>query len=571
MVMKKTPPAPVDAATVLGKQTSETQTFLVIVKRVIPIAVALTAAMAVYRTKEFYEKALGQSARALHGSLLETNALRLEMDALSLAMHEARAALELATNAKKELTGKLPMSSAEVRCELDAKLLKLAVLETDLSCARRELGDLISQSASEQKRAKLELEQTVKMLTSAHEETVAELTEQHKEKVRAMETSSAEMEAVIGELREELRVAIAAAETAVSKNEQESQSALETARSELTTAMDAMTNKLREESHSELENLRAQYENAMGNQERAHAKTVAEMAARIEELTKALQTMEGKTAALQRSLNQSMADSASHEDRVRRLSELAASIKRRDTEKQGAPPLKNNLVARQQADIPVKFTLTIDPGVTHGKQVGLVGTWNDWSVENVVLFDQSGDGVWSATQPIRADDMYEYKYVLVDLDNNDENDVQWQFGNNKVLALQLALREEVVLVEVRDSWKPDPKTAPIILHSSNGTVRKVGSTQLLRECVAELRTEHALLLAGGVLVKVDELGRFTDPDGDGPMTSADVRNLASAFGADGNASGRALTQNDLAISDREIVTGVVVESVSEKAAKRGPR
>jgi hypothetical protein len=72
-------------------------------------------------------------------------------------------------------------------------------------------------------------------------------------------------------------------------------------------------------------------------------------------------------------------------------------------------------------------------------------------------------------------------------------------------------------------------------------------------------------------VKVDELGRFTDPDGDGPMTSADVRNLASAFGADGNASGRALTQNDLAISDREIVTGVVVESVSEKAAKRGPR
>ena len=38
-------------------------------------------------------------------------------------------------------------------------------------------------------------------------------------------------------------------------------------------------------------------------------------------------------------------------------------------------------------------------------------------------------------------------------------------------------------------------------------------------------------------MKVDELGRFTDPDGDGPMTSADVRNLASAFGADGKRLG----------------------------------
>ena len=90
--------------------------------------------------------------------------------------------------------------------------------------------------------------------------------------------------------------------------------------------------------------------------------------------------------------------------------------------------------------------------------------------------------LWTVTTPIHADDTYEYKYVIIDDNSPDPMaNVQWQMGNNRTLALQLSLHDEVVLVEVVDSWSPDPKSMPILLHELDGTIKEVGSTKLLRD------------------------------------------------------------------------------------------
>ena len=46
---------------------------------------------------------------------------------------------------------------------------------------------------------------------------------------------------------------------------------------------------------------------------------------------------------------------------------------------------------------------------------------------------------------------------------------------------------------------------PIMLHCNDGTVREVGSTALLRECVRELRTEQALLDGSANLMMLQEI------------------------------------------------------------------
>ncbi len=44
------------------------------------------------------------------------------------------------------------------------------------------------------------------------------------------------------------------------------------------------------------------------------------------------------------------------------------------------------------------------------------------------------------------------------------------YGNNNTLVLKLSLREAVELVEVTDSWEPDPTKSPITLHRLDGTL-----------------------------------------------------------------------------------------------------
>ena len=94
---------------------------------------------------------------------------------------------------------------------------------------------------------------------------------------------------------------------------------------------------------------------------------------------------------------------------------------------------------------------------------------------------------WAADVEIRADDTYEYKYAVTRADGSATEDARWQPGNNRTLALQFSLARDVALVEVEDRWRPDPKASPILLHHLDGTVEEIGSTQLLRDCISELR------------------------------------------------------------------------------------
>ena len=153
-----------------------------------------------------------------------------------------------------------------------------------------------------------------------------------------------------------------------------------------------------------------------------------------------------------------------------------------------------------EADIPVKFEIVVE--TVPGQRVAMVGTWNDWDVKNAFPMRWTEGNLWTVTTPVHADDTYEYKYVVVD---DNAGKVVWQSGNNRVLALQLSLHDDVVLVEVVDSWNPNPEAMPIMLHALDGSVKEVGSTQLLRECVRELRTEQAILDGSANLLVLQEI------------------------------------------------------------------
>jgi hypothetical protein len=154
----------------------------------------------------------------------------------------------------------------------------------------------------------------------------------------------------------------------------------------------------------------------------------------------------------------------------------------------------------QGSAIPVKFEIVVE--TVPGQRVAMVGTWNDWDVDASFPMRWTEGNLWTVTTPIHADDTYEYKYVIID---EGAATCEWQRGNNRTLALQLSLHDDVVLVEVVDSWTPNPSAMPIMLHCNDGTVREVGSTALLRECVRELRTEQALLDGSANLMMLEEI------------------------------------------------------------------
>ena len=162
-------------------------------------------------------------------------------------------------------------------------------------------------------------------------------------------------------------------------------------------------------------------------------------------------------------------------------------------------------VKMEDADIPVKFEIVVN--TQPGQRVAMVGTWNDWQLESAFPMRWTEGNLWTVTTPVHADDSYEYKYVVIDEnDPNPETNTQWQYGNNRTLALQLSLSDEIVLVEVVDSWDPDPSAMPVLLHTLDGEVKEVGSTELLRECVVkELRTEQALLDGSANLLVLQEI------------------------------------------------------------------
>ena len=150
-------------------------------------------------------------------------------------------------------------------------------------------------------------------------------------------------------------------------------------------------------------------------------------------------------------------------------------------------------IARDAPEMPVRFELRGVPDVKPGYRVVVAGTWCDWDLSlaspmSLELDDEyEGARYWAVDVDIRADDTYEYKYAVTRADGVGVEDARWQTGNNRTLALQFSLARDVALVEVEDRWRSDPKASPILLHHLDGTIEEIGSTQLLRDCIAELR------------------------------------------------------------------------------------
>jgi len=167
--------------------------------------------------------------------------------------------------------------------------------------------------------------------------------------------------------------------------------------------------------------------------------------------------------------------------------------------------------------IPVKFDIKVE--TTPGQRVAIVGTWNDWDLNAAFPLLWTAGHVWTTTIPMTPHDTHEYKYVIMDDGSGSDGShnlhasAQWQDGNNRTLGLGLQLSHAqphaVVLVEVTDSWEPDPSHQPITLHRADGSVQEVGSTKLLHDCVAELKTEQALLDAGEYVRVLEEISDLT--------------------------------------------------------------
>ena len=172
---------------------------------------------------------------------------------------------------------------------------------------------------------------------------------------------------------------------------------------------------------------------------------------------------------------------------LRRAAMASASAQRSQSASAGAS------IARDAPEMPVRFELRGVPDVKPGYRVVVAGTWCDWDLSlaspmSLELDDEyEGARYWAVDVHIRADDTYEYKYAVTRADGVGVEDARWQTGNNRTLALQFSLARDVALVEVEDRWRSDPKASPILLHHLDGTIEEIGSTQLLRDCIAELR------------------------------------------------------------------------------------
>lgn len=172
---------------------------------------------------------------------------------------------------------------------------------------------------------------------------------------------------------------------------------------------------------------------------------------------------------------------------LRRAAMASASAQRSQTADATAS------IARDAPEMPVRFELRGVPDVAPGYHVVVAGTWCDWDLSRAspMSFEPDdeieGARYWAADVDILADDTYEYKYAVTRADGAAAEDARWQAGNNRTLALQFSLARDVALVEVEDRWRSDPKASPILLHHLDGTIEEIGSTQLLRDCIAELR------------------------------------------------------------------------------------
>ena len=219
----------------------------------------------------------------------------------------------------------------------------------------------------------------------------------------------------------------------------------------------------------------------------------ADLERRLEEMRAALAEAESRAAEAQSRLAEAdsrLARASTERDVALRRAAMATAHRSRPSSGADANAAST---ARDAPNMPVRFELRGIPELEPGYRVVVAGTWCDWDLSRAspMSFEPDdeieGARYWAADVDILADDTYEYKYAVTRADGAAADDARWQAGNNRTLALQFSLARDVALVEVEDCWRSDPKASPILLHHLDGTIEEIGSTQLLRDCIAELR------------------------------------------------------------------------------------
>ena len=420
---------------------------------------------------------------------LEESRARLEKSAAKLEeLAELRGDLKESRARVEELTARLELqdgSHEETRGNLDARLADLGVAEAAVDAMRLEFAS--------EKEARLletaELRGDLKESQARVQELTARLELQDDSQAEIATESEARLVELI-ELRGELKASRAHIERLEAQLElqdgshEELRANLDARLADLSNA-EAAVDAMRLEMDAALDDASAASVEIRARLEEEHAARVAELETNMRRLEETMTHQAGLSKA-----------------------EAEAMLRHRRTMGRAA--------GRGAVEMPVQFEIHGIAAVPQGMRVAVVGTWNGWDLTSAIPMNkiqggEGGDETWAAAQRIRSDDTYEYKYVLIREGGGEahsleelERDAVWQNGNNRTLALQFSLHRHVVLVEVEDTWNPNPKDSPILLHHLDGSIEETGSTQLLRDCIRELRTEQALLDGGGAsLIEAD--------------------------------------------------------------------
>ena len=434
------------------------------------------------RAKADLEKALG-----------ETSTLRAElMDAKSAA----------------ETVRETMMKEAdELRAKYEGELEGAEKAKAELEAWRKDREDWEKTTKENFLAMEKELKETKSKLEATEEEAVKAADESDVEAMKKIEAIRAELETEVAIASDRLQ-AMEAEMRAAQQARADAEKELSDVRQDMDVLKQMMDDTSRDSVQQNLD-MEQELGRVMNEANELRAKLEAQakaLEARDGDAFKQLEKASGETAALKADLEATKAAAAA--DAALRADLEQAMVRAHEIAKENAIKMvkHNERMGRWRSyksgdiDIPVKFEIAVE--TLPGQRVAMVGTWNDWDISAAFPMVWTEGNVWTVTTPIHADDTYEYKYVVIDGEGPAAlENATWQSGNNRALGLNLSLHDEVALVEVVDTWRPDPKQAPVILHMVDGTVKEEGSTKLLHDVVRELRTEQALL-DGSLNVKV---------------------------------------------------------------------
>ena len=527
VLLRRPAPAPapttivptIGAATVSGSATSSGSAIRHLAKR---FAAAFFAALVTFllawsRAARIARDALARAERSelgLENAAKELKSALMDLEVLRLALAEAEAKALAESEARVDLEARLARETARAssladtvaaRDEKEASAASAAA-DTLARAERSELG--LENAAKELKSALMDLEVLRLALAEAEAKALAESEARvdlearlARETARASslaDTVAARDEKAAKELKsalmdlEALRLALAEAEAkALAESEArvdlEARLARETARASSLADTVAARDEKEASASSAAADTASSLLVALEDERRARA----DLERRVEEMRAALADAESRLADAESRLARASKERdvalTERDIALRRAAMASASAQRSQSASAGVS------IARDAPEMPVRFELRGVPDVEPGYRVVVAGTWCDWDLSlaspmSLELDDDTGTRYWAVDVDIRADDTYEYKYAVTRVDGvEDVEDAKWQTGHNRVLALQFSLARDVALVEVEDRWRSDPKASPILLHHLDGTIEEIGSTQLLRDCIAELR------------------------------------------------------------------------------------